>query len=218
MGVNTLIQRLRTLPHSAASLARVDRAIEYVFGHRDLYARQHLRLIFSGGWAGAAGAVRATPPPESREAALMLQAALTRTPDGLTLQDFADLAVETDSTSTLENALNIRESGLLDGLEFDVRHPLGLITHPRHAARAVFFCRRALGLRRSAILLIPAAGPDQYSTGLPEPVMYVATRIAMTGARSDRALYRRERLLVSAADRMGVRSRVPSGEQGNHLT
>ena len=190
---------------SVASLARVERVAEYVAAHAESFAAQPARIVFSGGWAQAAGAVRRPPPVEQREGNLMTAAAGGLSVHGRPLTGYADLHAESSSASTLENVLLVRDAGFFAGAVYDERNPLGLVAHAGHVERAAYYCRKVFGLRRAALLHILAVGEDQLSAGLPEPVMNAATRLACLGARSPRALRRRERWLCAAAS--GLRSR-----------
>lgn len=190
---------------SVASLARVDRVIEYVDAHAESFAAERARIVFSGGWAEAAGAVHRPPPAELREGTLMAAAARERVVRGRPLTDYADLHEESASASTLENVLRVRADGLLGGAAYDERNPLGLVAHAGHIDRAAYYCCKVFGLRRSSLLYVLVAGEDQLSAGLPEPVMNAATRLACFGARSPQALRRRERWLRAIAS--GLRRR-----------
>jgi hypothetical protein len=190
---------------SAASLARVDRVVAYVAAHADSFAERPARIVFSGGWAQAAGAVRRPPPVELREGNLMAAAAAGRRVHGRPLTAYAELHAESSSPSTLENVLLVHDAGFFAGAAYDAGNPLGLVAHAGHVERAAYYCAKVFGLKRSALLHILAVGEDQLSAGLPEPVMNAATRLACLGARSPRALRRRERWLCAAAS--GLRRR-----------
>jgi DUF218 domain len=190
---------------SVAGLARVGRVAEYVAAHAGSFAEQRARIVFSGGWAQAAGAVRQAPPVELREGNLMAAAARELTVHGRPLAEYADLYVESSSASTLENVLLVQDAGFFADAAHDELNPLGLVAHAGHVERAAYYCRKVFGLRQSALLLILAVGDDQLSAGLPEPVMNAATRLACLGARSPQALRRRERWLCAAAS--GLRRR-----------
>jgi hypothetical protein len=184
---------------SDASLARVGRVGEYVAEHAARFAERRARIVFSGGWAGAAGAVARRPSDDQCEGSLMAAAARGLSLAGTRLTDYADLAAEIESASTLENAICVHAGGFFDGLAFDQHRPLGLVAHSGHVERAAYYCRKVFGLSRSALLPIVATGGDQLSAGLPEPLMNLATRAACFGARGPEALRRRERMLIGVA-------------------
>lgn len=184
---------------SDASLARVGRLGEYVAEHAADLARRRAAVVFSGGWAGAAGAVADRPADDHCEGSLMLAAARELTVAGTPLGQYADMYAEIESASTLENAIRVHDMGFFAGMAFDANHPLGLVAHAGHLDRAAYFCRKVFGLRRDALLPIVAVGGDQLSAGLPEPLLKIATRTACLGARGPAALRRRERRLVGLA-------------------
>jgi len=189
---------------SAASLARVERAVGYVSEHAEFFSAQPGVLVFSGGWAGAAGAVTA-PPEELREGNLMLDKANGRSIHGVPITEYARMYAEADSASTLENVLRVHEYGFFADAEFDEAHPLGLVAHRGHIDRADYYCRKVFQLKRSALLHIVAEGGDQLSAGLPEPLMNVVTRLSCIGARRPEALRRRERALIAVTRALRVR-------------
>lgn len=193
----------RTDRLSDASLARVDRLAGYLAAHAADFAEQPATVVCSGGWAGAAGAVARRPLEAECEGSLMAAAARARTVEGRPLTRYAEVLAETESASTLENALRVHAGGYFAALDFDPRHPLGLVAHPGHLERCAYYCRIVFGLDRAALLPIAATGGDQLSAGLPEPLMNLATRLACAGARGPAALRRRERILVGLARALG---------------
>ncbi|MBR7837051.1 YdcF family protein [Actinospica durhamensis] len=193
----------RTDRLSDAALARVDRLAQYLAEHAADFAEQRAVVVCSGGWAGAAGAVARRPADEECEGNLMAAAARTLTVEGRPLTRYADVRAEIESASTLENALRVHAGGFFAGMDFDARHPLGLVAHPGHVERAGYYCRKVFGLERAALLPLVATGGDQLSAGLPEPLMNLATRLACAGARRPEALRRRERMLIGLARALG---------------
>jgi hypothetical protein len=192
---------------SLASLARVDAAIAYVEAHRDIFlARRHSdepgRMVFSGGWAGAA-AGEPPPPDDLREGSLMLQQARAGGVDGTDLAAYVDAFAETCSQSTLENAVLAAEGGYFEGRTFTPDNPLGLVAHAEHMKRVDYLTRKVFGLSRSSVRHIPAVGPDGSSPRFSESTLYRLTRIACLGATGPKALRRRERLM-----RTGTRLRL----------
>lgn len=190
---------------SAASLARVDRVVEYVAENAEVFADRPARIVFSGGWGGAAGAVSERPLADLCEGSLMLAVAREQLVNGRPLTDFAELHAEVESSSTLENALFVQAGGFFSGARYDAADPLGLVAHTGHLRRAGYFCRKVFRLSRPALLYIPVGGRDQLSAGLGEPIMVAATRLACLGADTPQALRRRERWMVEAANRLRLR-------------
>jgi hypothetical protein len=184
---------------SDASLARVGRLGEYLAEHAEQFAARRAKVVLSGGFAGAAGAVAERPSDERCEGTLMAAAARELRVQDAPLARYADLVAEIESSSTLENAIQVRAGGYFDGMRFDARHPLGLIAHAGHVERAAYYCGKIFGLHRAALLPIVAVGGDQLSAGLPEPLMNAVTRAACLGAHRPEALLRRERMLVRVA-------------------
>lgn len=184
---------------SDASLIRVERLREYLAEHAAAFAARPATVVFSGGWAGAAGAVTERPGDELREGNLMAAAARDLSVEGGPLTRYARVEAEIESASTLENAIEVHAGHYFDGMTFDASHPLGLVAHPGHVDRAAYYCRKVFGLDRAALLPIVAVGGDQLSAGLPEPLMNLVTRVACAGARRPESLLRRERALVRVA-------------------
>lgn len=185
------------------SRARVHAVLDHVAAHADEFrkladAGDRGRVVFSGGWAGAAADIPA-PPEHEREAALMAGLAATLGVLGDPLASYVDVAVETESDSTLENVLRIHELGLLGDGCFCADHPLGLVTHREHLGRITYFVRKVLGLGPEALAPVLAPGPDGRSRGLPESVLHPLTHAAFLGARDAEALRRREQALVQVA-------------------
>lgn len=188
---------------SDASAARVKAALAYVAAHVDVFRARRAagdpgRIVFSGGWAAAAADLSPSSP-EHREGRLMHELAHDLGVDGVALATLVDTFAETESTSTLENVLEVVDAGFLADRAYTAEHPLGLVAHAEHMARAQWFVRRALGLRREAIRQVIAVGEDKRSRNLPEPLLYVVTRVASIGATTPQALARRERLVLAAA-------------------
>ena len=184
---------------SEAGLVRVERLRQYLAAHAEQFAAHPATVVFSGGWAGAAGAVTERPSNEQREGNLMAAAARDLVIGGAPLSRFARIEAEIESASTLENAINVHAGGYFAEMAFDAEHPLGLVAHGGHVERAAYYCRKVFGLDRAALLPIAAVGGDQLSAGLPEPLMNLVTRAACLGARRPGALLRRERALIRVA-------------------
>ncbi|WP_034262970.1 ElyC/SanA/YdcF family protein [Actinospica robiniae] len=184
---------------SEASLVRVERLREYLVAHSGHFAERPATVVFSGGWAGVAGAVAERPADELCEGNLMAAAARDLSIEGAPLARFARLEAEIESASTLENAIQVHAGRYFDAMAFDARHPLGLVAHTGHVERAAYYCRKVFGLDRAALLPIVAVGGDQLSAGLPEPLMNLVTRAACLCARRPEVLRRRERALIRVA-------------------
>ncbi|BCJ50735.1 hypothetical protein Asp14428_22100 [Actinoplanes sp. NBRC 14428] len=173
------------------SAARVHAAAGYVARHGDEFLRagaegRPARIVFSGGWAEAAeGAAR--PPAGSREGDLMLREALAAG-----LDRWADLHAETRSRSTLENVLHVAEEGLLP----PGREPLGLVSHAWHLPRIRFLTAKVLGRRGADLVDVPAGGGDDDFSRRGERLAYLASRMALLGAREPGTLLRRERRMI----------------------
>jgi hypothetical protein len=179
-----------------ASSARVAALVGYVRRNAGAFGARRGRIVFSGGWAGAADGI-GRPPPRFREGNLMLEQARAADIGGENLGRYADAYAEIESDSTLENALRTREAGYFAGLYFTARDPLGLVTHAGHLARVDYLMRRVYGLPRDAVVPIVAPGADDFSGGLPESLLLPVTRLAFLGARDTDDLRRRHRLLVA---------------------
>jgi hypothetical protein len=188
---------------SPASQERVDAAISYVEVHRDIFlARRRSdepgRIVFSGGWAGAA-AGEPPPPEDLREGRLMLQRARARGVDGIDLAAYVDSFSEIGSQSTLDNAVCVAEGGYFAGRTFTPDNPLGLVAHAEHMKRVDYLTRKVFGLSHSSVRHIPAAGHDGASPRFAESTLYRLTRVACLGATGPKALRRRERLMRTGA-------------------
>jgi DUF218 domain-containing protein len=195
-------ERGRVVGLSPASRARVHAVLHHIAAHAEVFRRcgdggTWGRVIFSGGWAGAAADLP-SPPDDRREASLMADLATATGVMGEPLSGYVDVAVEADSDSTLENVLRIHELGLLADRCFSPSQPLGLVAHREHLARIGYFVRKVLALSSDAVVPVLAPGPDGRSRGLPEPVLHQVTRLAFLGASTADALRRREQLLVRA--------------------
>jgi hypothetical protein len=177
-----------------ASIARVRVACDYVDALGA--AGRRPRVVFTGGWPAARAGAPA-PPAGFREGDLMLAAARAAG-----LDRHADLRAESRSRSTLENLVYIVEDGLLDGYPFDHGQPLGLVSHAWHLPRVRFLAGRVLGLRGAALLDVVATGGDDGTTWRSTWGPYLAARLIFLGARSPRAMLRRERCGVAAVRRV----------------
>jgi DUF218 domain len=196
------------------SSERVDALVTYVRQNAAGFAAHRGRIVFSGGWAGAAEGF-GRPPPQYREASLMLARAMAADIGGSSLTDYADTDTEIESDSTLENVLRIKEDGYFDGTSFTARHPLGLVAHREHLPRISYLIRRAFGLPRDAIAAITAGqGREGYTGGLPESVLLPITRAAFIGARDHNALRGRHRMLVAWDHRLRALPQISHAPPG----
>jgi hypothetical protein len=178
------------------SAERVEALVTYVRQNAAAFAARRGRIVFSGGWAAAAQGV-ARPPLPFREGRLMLDRAMAADIGGANLASYADVYPETESDSTLENALRVKEDGFFDGTAFTARNPLGLVAHREHLARINYLVRKAFGLPGEATVNIAAPGTDARSGGLPESVLLPLTRLAFLGAGDHSSLRRRHQMLVA---------------------
>ncbi|GAA3455434.1 YdcF family protein [Dactylosporangium matsuzakiense] len=119
-----------------------------------------------------------------------------------------ELVAEVRSRSTLENLLNLVEEGLVGG-PYSAAAPLGLVSHAWHLPRVRYLAGKVLGLRGTALVDIPAAGPWQS-----ERLLRLGSRLCLLGARTDAALRRRERIAVALVRRAGGGSRRAAGIDG----
>lgn len=201
-----LIRRGDEMALTAASRSRVDAAADHVRANQAVFAALRAagrpgRIVFSGGWAGAASG-EAAPPLAGREGALMLAYGRGLPVAGRRLADYAELHAEVASRSTLENLLNVRADGLLDGYRWGPEHPLGLVAHRAHLRRIRHLAGTALSMPRRHLQPIEATGPDGSSGNIPEPALYLATRLLTLAAASPQTVLRRERELSTLLDRV----------------
>lgn len=186
-----------------AGRSRVGAALAHVADHVELFTERRTsarpgRVVFTGGWAGAAeDAPR--PPERWREGRLMLDLALATGVRGQSLGGYVEAFAETESDSTLENALRVWEGGWFSDRTFTPAEPLGLVAHAEHMDRISYFTRKVFRLSRGAVQPILAPGADRISGGRSEATMYHLTRIACLGAVTPNALRRRERLMLKTA-------------------
>jgi hypothetical protein len=179
------------------SSERVDALVSYVRQNAGAFAVRRGRVVFSGGWAGAAEGFD-PPPPQCREGSLMLARAMAADIGGTSLAGYADAFKEIESDCTLENVLLIKEDGYFDGVSFTARDPLGLVAHREHLPRVSYLVRKAFGISGDAVVTITAGqGRENYTGGLPESVLLPITRVAFLGARGHSSLRGRHRMLVA---------------------
>ena len=191
------------------SSERVEALVSYVRQNAAGFAARRGRIVFSGGWAGAAEGF-ARPPPQYREGSLMLARAMAADIGGTSLAGYADTFAEIESDSTLENVLRIKEDGYFGGASFTARDPLGLVAHREHLPRVSYLVRRACGLPGDAIVTITAGrGREDYGGGLPESVLLPLIRVAFLGARDHKSLRARHRMLVAWDHRFRALPRIP---------
>ena len=178
------------------SAERVEALVAYVGQNAAGFAMRRGRIVFSGGWAGAAEGF-GQPPRQYREGSLMLAQAMAADIGGASLASYADTYTEIESDSTLENVLRVKEDGCLGAASFTAGDPLGLVAHQEHLPRINYLIRKAFGVPGDAIVNIAAPGPERYAGGLPESVLLPVTRVAFLGARDHGSLRRRHRMLVA---------------------
>jgi DUF218 domain len=178
------------------SSERVEALVTYVRQNAAVFAARRGRIVFSGGWAGAAEGF-GRPPPQYREGSLMLAQAMAADIGGTTLAGYADADTEIESDSTLENVLRVQEHGYFGGVPFTAGDPLGLVAHREHLPRIDYLVRKVFGLRGDAVVTIAAPGPENYAGGLPESVLLPVTRLALIGVSDHSSLRGRHRMLVA---------------------
>ena len=178
------------------SSERAEALVLYVRQNAAAFTARRGRIVFSGGWAAAAEGV-GRPPPQYREASLMLAQAMAADIGGRNLADYADTDAEIESDSTLENVLRIKEHGYFGGASFTPGNPLGLVAHEEHLPRINYLVRKGFGLSRDAIVDIAVPGPENYGGGLSESALLPITRVAFLGARGHSSLRSRHRMLVA---------------------
>jgi DUF218 domain len=196
------------------SSERVDALVSYVRQNAAAFAARRGRVVFSGGWAGAAEGFD-RPPPQCREGSLMLARAVAADIGGTSLGDYADAFREIESDSTLENVLLIKEDGYFDGASFTARDPLGLVAHREHLPRVSYLVRKAFGISGDAVVTITAGqGRENYTGGLPESVLLPITRVAFLGARDHSSLRGRHRMLVAWDHRLRSLPQIADARPG----
>jgi hypothetical protein len=183
------------------SSERAEALVAYVRQNGGAFAVRRGRIVFSGGWAGAAEGF-GRPPLQYREGSLMLAQAMAADIGGTSLAGYADVCAEVESDSTLENVLRVKEDGYFGGASFTAGNPLGLVAHQEHIPRINYLVRKAFGLPADGIVNIAPLGPESYGGGLPENVLLPITRIAFLGARKHSSLRRRHRMLVAWSHRL----------------
>jgi DUF218 domain len=183
------------------SSERAEALVAYVRQNAAAFAVGRGRIVFSGGWAGAAEGF-GRPPRQYREGSLMLAQAMAADIGGASLTGYADVYAEIESDSTLENVLRIKEDGYFDGASFTARNPLGLVAHQEHLPRINYLVRKGFRLPGDAMVNIAAPGPENYGGGLPERVLLPVTRMAFLGARDHSSLRGRHRMLVACSRRL----------------
>jgi len=186
---------------TAQSAERVDALLAYVKQNTTAFAARRGRIVFSGGWAGAAERF-ARPPRQFREGNLMLDRAMAADIGGVNLASYADAYPEIESDSTLENALRVKEDGYFDGIAFTAGNPLGLVAHREHLARINYLIRKTFALPGEATVGITAPGTDARSGGIPESVLLPLTRLTFLGVDGDSSMRRRQRIFVGCSHRL----------------
>jgi hypothetical protein len=179
---------------SEASAARVRALVNYLEENQSVFAARRATVVFSGGWGGAASAMKA-PPAKFREGELMFELARALRVNGKDFSCYADSYIEIDSDSTLENVLRTKDAGYLDNVSFSAAEPLGVVAHHGHQERIQYFIRKVFGLPSVAIVRVLAHGPDTSDGLLPEKMLFFFTRLAFIGAATDSSLRRRQRAL-----------------------
>lgn len=191
-----LVQNDTAYQLTRSSAERVDALLAYVNQHENIFIRRHGRVAFSGGWPGAGQSLE-KPPESFREGVLMLKRANAANISGNSLARYAEIFSESESDSTLENVLRIKEAGYFNDISFSADNPLGLVAHKAHLKRIEHLACKVFGLPRHAVMRIVSPGADRASSGIPEDLILQVTRITFAGASDADALRRRQRILVA---------------------
>ena len=195
------------------SSERVEALVSYVGQNAAGFAARRGRIVFSGGWAGAAEGF-GRPPPDYREGSLMLAQAMAAEIRGTGLAGYADAFAEVESDSTLENVLRVKEEGHLGGAPFTARDPLGLVAHREHLPRITYLVRKAFGLSGDAMVTVTAGRGRESYGGLPESVLLPIIRVAFLGAHDHSSLRGRHRMLVAWDHRLRALPQVRDRSAG----
>lgn len=76
--------------------------------------------------------------------------------------------------------------------QFTPDYPMGLMTHGSQADRGIWLTKKVLGLPDRAIMPLIVPGEDTMGIGMSERHLLLFTQIVLFGARSHRAMRRRE--------------------------
>ncbi len=184
---------------SNASRQRVDAVLDYISANVEAFSRRRGRIVFSGGWSPAT--IGLNRPLESRrEGTLMLKLAHDRGVNGVGLDRYVESYAELESTSTLENALSVKEGRYFDGISFTRRQPLGIVAHRGQMRRVDYFVRKVFGLRRTQVQRIFATGTDCPPSGWSHFSAYLMTRAAFMGTTDTVSLRRRAQSMAVLRD------------------
>jgi DUF218 domain-containing protein len=180
---------------SNASRQRVNAVLDYISANLEAFSRHRGRIVFSGGWSPATiGPNR--PLDSCREGMLMLKLAHDQGVNGVSLDQYVESYAELESTSTLQNALNVKEARYFGDTSFTRRQPLGIVAHRGQMRRVDYFVRKAFRLRRTQVQPIFATGTDCPPNGWSHFSAYLMTRVAFVGATDTASLRRREQSIA----------------------
>lgn len=186
-----------TIELSQSSVLRVKALVNYVRENRAAFFGRRGRIVFTGGWPGAAKGME--PPPVNLREAMLMQLLADQLLSDEKLGSYADINVEIDSDSSAENVLRVKEYDFFKGTEFTPVRPLGLVSQAGHLKRINYLVQKILGLQGDSLLDIVAPEPAEPSSRLAEKLILTGTRLAFAGASDYRSFRARHDLLVRAA-------------------
>jgi hypothetical protein len=181
---------------SQASKERVDALAAYIEGNLPSFRAKRAHVVFSGGWSAVDGV--ADGNGRHREARLMHEYAESLSIAGKSISFYADTYTESESDSTLENVLRVKENGYFRQESLTGESPLGIVAHKAQLKRVRYLVCRVFGLQSDEVVDIIATGEDVPDIGIPESLMLIFTRLALLGASSHASFRRRHRLLLRA--------------------
>lgn len=181
---------------SQASKERVDALAAYIEGNLPEFRAKRAHVVFSGGWSAVDGV--ADGNDRHREASLMLEYAASLSIAGKSIAFYADTYTESESDSTLENVLRVKENGYFHQESLTEENPLGIVAHKAHLKRVRYLVCRIFGLQGDEVVNVIATGEDIPDSRIPESLMLIFTRLALLGTSSHASFRRRHRLLLRA--------------------
>lgn len=164
---------------------RVDRTIGYYQSERDRFLAGGAVIVCTGGYS--AGQSAEEIPNSQREASLMADRLMQY---GIPA---ALIETETESTSTLENLLNVIAAGYIEPHQINRENPLGVVSHPHHLERFVQMGRK-MGIYPDTIQKIAANREDEAFREFVTRQLYKGI---LFGAHDPATLRRREHRVLS---------------------
>jgi hypothetical protein len=181
---------------------RVNAIDDYLKKNKKHFTRI-VRVLFSAGWAANIGL--AAPQEKYREAILMKAYAETI---GLKRQLGVIFDTQIESNSTMSDALYAAQSRFFGSWPFPYteENPLGIVAQSGpefagtglggHIVRCLDAAEKAFQVERNALFPIVASGVDPEEAGLSEEHAIKLTRAVFKGARTDRSLMFRDKMLM----------------------